>query len=88
MIRLLCQKQCRHSPDGPSAWSDPSPELEPTLHAAKDLALKYAADPNVDLDFFMDCHAHTCSKHAFLYVNPPEDRGRGGVDNMHSTGGC
>ena len=66
---------CSLGTDLNRAWSEPSPVLEPTLVKTKELLQKYADDPDVDLEFFMDCHAHTCSKQSFLFVNPPEDRG-------------
>ena len=67
-------RTCSLGTDLNRAWAEPSPVLEPTLLKAKELALKYENDPECDLDFFVDCHAHTCSKNSFLFCNPPADR--------------
>ena len=54
------------------AWENPT-EFEPTLLAVRSLAKTYAEDSTVELDFYIDCHAHTTSKASFLFVNPPEE---------------
>jgi murein tripeptide amidase MpaA len=40
-------------------WHEPSPWAHPTLQATKSLVLEYNANPNVDLDFYFDIHAHS-----------------------------
>ncbi|XP_065904328.1 cytosolic carboxypeptidase 6-like [Dysidea avara] len=57
-------------------WHDPSPWVHPTLCATKELVIGYDRDPNIDLDFYIDIHAHTTLTNGFMYGNiyAEEDR--------------
>uniref|UniRef100_A0A061SDH0 Cytosolic carboxypeptidase 6 n=1 Tax=Tetraselmis sp. GSL018 TaxID=582737 RepID=A0A061SDH0_9CHLO len=56
-------------------WTAPSRELEPSLFHTLRLLSKYSSHPMFDADLYIDIHAHSTSKHGFLFCNPiPEDR--------------
>jgi hypothetical protein len=57
-------------------WHEPSPWAHPTLQATKSLVLEYNANPNVDLDFYFDIHAHSTLMNGFMYGNVYEDMQR------------
>lgn len=57
-------------------WNDPSPWAHPTLCATKDLVMGYDRDPSIDLDFYIDIHAHTTLTNGFMYGNIYDDEER------------
>ncbi|XP_071846417.1 cytosolic carboxypeptidase 6-like isoform X2 [Apostichopus japonicus] len=54
-------------------WHEPSPWAHPTLHACKQLLLDMDGDQNVDLDFYVDIHAHSTLMNCFMFGNVYED---------------
>lgn len=57
-------------------WHSPSPWAQPSLHATKKLLMEYDKDPNVDLDFYIDIHAHSILTNGFMYCNVYDDEKR------------
>ncbi|CAF0840405.1 unnamed protein product [Brachionus calyciflorus] len=57
-------------------WQDPSPWAHPELFAAKAQVLSLDKDPSMDLDFFIDIHAHSTMMNGFMYGNIYEDPNR------------
>ena len=49
-------------------WGDPSPASHPELHATRKLMEMYHNDPDIDLDFYVDLHAHSAATNSFMYV--------------------
>ena len=57
-------------------WLDPSSWAHPTILATKQLLMKLDQDTNVDLDFYIDVHAHSTQMNGFMYGNVYEDEER------------
>lgn len=57
-------------------WQDPSPWAHPTLHATKQYLMGLHSDPNADVDFYFDIHAHSTLSNCFMYGNIYDDEGR------------
>eukprot|EP00118_Oscarella_pearsei_P013862 m.114717 g.114717 ORF g.114717 m.114717 type:complete len:303 (+) comp37520_c0_seq9:805-1713(+) len=57
-------------------WIEPSPWAHPTLQATKSLVLQYDTDPSIDLDFYIDIHAHSTLMNGFMYGNVYDDAER------------
>ncbi|XP_063681851.1 cytosolic carboxypeptidase 6-like [Bolinopsis microptera] len=57
-------------------WTDPSRWAHPTLEATKALLLEYNDNPSVDLDFYIDIHAHSTLMNGFMYGNVYDDNDR------------
>ena len=57
-------------------WTDPSRWAHPTLEATKTLLLEYNDNPSVDLDFYIDIHAHSTLMNGFMYGNVYDDNER------------
>lgn len=52
-------------------WLHAHPDLTPSLHHWCQLLLSYDRHPSYDLDICIDMHAHSNSRHSFMYVNAP-----------------
>jgi murein tripeptide amidase MpaA len=50
-------------------WVDPDQWGQPEILAVKDLIMQYHQDPEVDLDFVIDIHAHSVATNGFMYCN-------------------
>ncbi|KAL5486390.1 hypothetical protein EMCRGX_G018860 [Ephydatia muelleri] len=57
-------------------WQEPSPWAHPTIHATKQLLMELDKNPKVDLDFYIDIHAHSTLTNGFMYGNVYEEEGR------------
>ncbi|XP_056459268.1 cytosolic carboxypeptidase 6-like [Gadus chalcogrammus] len=57
-------------------WQDPSPWAHPTLHAVKQLIVQMNQDPRVNLEFYIDVHAHSTMLNGFMYGNVFEEEER------------
>lgn len=57
-------------------WQDPSPWAHPELYAAKSQVLDFNKDQTIDLDFFIDIHAHSTMMNGFMYGNIYDDSNR------------
>eukprot|EP00126_Sphaerothecum_destruens_P011786 Sdes_comp20961_c0_seq1m18721 len=57
-------------------WHQPLPCSHPTIVATKARLLELNADPLVDLDFFIDIHAHSTLTNVFVYGNDYADQQR------------
>ncbi|KAF5404845.1 cytosolic carboxypeptidase 6 [Paragonimus heterotremus] len=57
-------------------WQDPSQWAHPTIYAAKQLLMKLDQNPNLDVNFFIDIHAHSTLMNGFMYGNVFEDEER------------
>ncbi|XP_050388353.1 cytosolic carboxypeptidase 6 [Patella vulgata] len=57
-------------------WQEPSPWAHPTLYAAKNLLMGLDRDPKVNLEFYIDIHAHSTLMNGFMYGNIYEDLDR------------
>uniref|UniRef100_T1JBE5 Peptidase M14 domain-containing protein n=1 Tax=Strigamia maritima TaxID=126957 RepID=T1JBE5_STRMM len=55
------------------SWTDANPWAHPTLFATKNLLRQLNGDNTVDLDFFIDIHAHSSLKGSFVYGNQYDD---------------
>ncbi len=55
---------------GREACKDTSPEWwsEPTIATTKKLLIQLASNPRVNLDVYIDIHAHTTATSGFMYV--------------------
>nr|XP_054765021.1 cytosolic carboxypeptidase 6-like [Lytechinus pictus] len=54
-------------------WHEPSPWAHPTLHATKQLLVDMNANPNIEVDFYVDIHAHSTLMNGFMYGNVYDD---------------
>eukprot|EP01060_Flectonema_neradi_P010863 TRINITY_DN1793_c0_g5_i1.p1 TRINITY_DN1793_c0_g5~~TRINITY_DN1793_c0_g5_i1.p1 ORF type:complete len:444 (+),score=24.06 TRINITY_DN1793_c0_g5_i1:42-1373(+) len=50
-------------------WLNPSPWAHAPIKYTRDELLRLHSDESVDLDFFMDIHAHSTCTNAFMFVN-------------------
>jgi predicted deacylase len=50
-------------------WQAPAPWCEPTIAATKRLLIELSRHAAVDLDVFIDMHAHTMATVGFMYLN-------------------
>ena len=50
-------------------WNEPTPWAHPSICASKDVIMAFDANSNVDLDFFIDIHAHSTLNNCFMYGN-------------------
>ncbi|XP_078574073.1 cytosolic carboxypeptidase 6-like isoform X2 [Branchiostoma floridae x Branchiostoma japonicum] len=57
-------------------WQDPSPWAHPTLQATKQLLMDLNGDEKVDLDFYIDIHAHSTLMNGFMYGNVYDEEDR------------
>ncbi|KAA3680985.1 uncharacterized protein DEA37_0000206 [Paragonimus westermani] len=57
-------------------WQDPSQWAHPTIYATKQLLMKLDQNPNLDVSFFIDIHAHSTLMNGFMYGNVFEDEER------------
>lgn len=53
-------------------WENPSEYFHPSIYNVKKLLLQLHDDPKVILDFYIDLHAHSTGKNAFMYCNSME----------------
>ncbi|XP_072040109.1 cytosolic carboxypeptidase 6-like [Amphiura filiformis] len=57
-------------------WHEPSPWAHPTLHATKQLLMDMDESSQVDIDFYIDIHAHSTLTNGFMYGNVYDDPAR------------
>ncbi|CAK8689718.1 unnamed protein product [Clavelina lepadiformis] len=57
-------------------WQDPSPWAHPTLHASKQYLMNLHSNMNMDIDFYIDVHAHSTLSNCFMYGNIYDDEDR------------
>ena len=57
-------------------WQDPSPWAHPTLYATKQYLMSLHSDENIDIDFYIDIHAHSTLSNCFMYGNIYDDEER------------
>lgn len=57
-------------------WQDPSPWAHPTIEACKNLLMSMDRDSIVNIDFYIDIHAHSTMMNGFMYGNVYEDEAR------------
>ncbi|KAK4475858.1 hypothetical protein MN116_001107, partial [Schistosoma mekongi] len=57
-------------------WQSPSLWAHPTIYATKQLLMKLDNDELVDVNFFIDIHAHSTLMNGFIYGNIYEDEKR------------
>ncbi|XP_078484968.1 cytosolic carboxypeptidase 6-like isoform X2 [Ciona intestinalis] len=57
-------------------WQDPSPWAHPTLHATKQYLMNLHSSPDIDIDFYIDIHAHSTLSNCFMYGNIYDDEDR------------
>ncbi|XP_014670115.1 PREDICTED: cytosolic carboxypeptidase 6-like [Priapulus caudatus] len=57
-------------------WSDPSAWAHPALYTTKQYLTALGQNENVQLDFFIDLHAHSTLLNAFMFGNAFDDSGR------------
>ena len=50
-------------------WNEPTAWAHPSIFAAKDVIMALDENMNVDLDFFIDIHAHSTLNNCFMYGN-------------------
>ena len=50
-------------------WNDPTIWAHPSISTAKDVIMALNQNSNVDLDFFIDIHAHSTLNNSFMYGN-------------------
>lgn len=50
-------------------WNEPTTWAHPSITAAKDVIMALDENPNIDLDFFIDIHAHSTLNNCFMYGN-------------------
>ena len=50
-------------------WNDPTVWAHPSISTAKDVIMALNDNSNVDLDFFIDIHAHSTLNNCFMYGN-------------------
>ncbi|KAM8930561.1 cytosolic carboxypeptidase 6 [Pelodytes ibericus] len=50
-------------------WKDPSPWAHPTLYGVKELIVEMNNNPKVNLEFYIDIHAHSTMMNGFMYGN-------------------
>ncbi|KAJ3391394.1 Cytosolic carboxypeptidase 6 [Lobulomyces angularis] len=54
-------------------WQNPSKEFQPEILVTKNEFLKFKDDPNLNVEFFIDIHAHSTMMNGFMYGNTHED---------------
>ncbi|XP_017660925.1 PREDICTED: cytosolic carboxypeptidase 6-like isoform X3 [Lepidothrix coronata] len=57
-------------------WANPSPWAHPTLHGVKQLIIDMYNNPKINLEFYIDIHAHSTMMNGFMYGNIFEDEER------------
>ncbi|NXQ00610.1 CBPC6 carboxypeptidase, partial [Vidua macroura] len=57
-------------------WANPSPWAHPTLHGVKELIIDMYNNPKINLEFYIDIHAHSTMMNGFMYGNIFEDEER------------
>lgn len=57
-------------------WQEPSQWAHPTIYATKQLLMKLNQNTAVDVNFFIDIHAHSTLMNGFMYGNVFEDEER------------
>lgn len=57
-------------------WQEPSPWAHPTLVATKNVLMEMDSSENINLDFYIDIHAHSTLMNGFMYGNVYEDEER------------
>ncbi|NXV05718.1 CBPC6 carboxypeptidase, partial [Cettia cetti] len=76
---VLCVSVCRCSLMGFDLnrhWANPSPWAHPTLHGVKELIIDMYNNPKINLEFYIDIHAHSTMMNGFMYGNIFEDEER------------
>eukprot|EP00899_Mesostigma_viride_P021084 jgi/Mesvir1/28978/Mv17751-RA.1 len=66
-------RTCSLGTDLNRLWTHPSEMLEPSIFYAKRKVYSLLADPLNDVDFFIDIHAHSTARSAFLFCNLPRN---------------
>lgn len=59
-------------------WSNPSQLAHPEIYATKQLLMKLNGSKSMDVNFFVDIHAHSTLMNGFMYGNVFEDEERAG----------
>lgn len=54
-------------------WQDPSPWAHPTLDATKQYLMQLNANPDTEVEFYIDMHAHSTLSNCFMYGNIYDD---------------
>ncbi|NWS95495.1 CBPC6 carboxypeptidase, partial [Mionectes macconnelli] len=57
-------------------WANPSSWAHPTLHGVKQLIIDMYNNPKINLEFYIDIHAHSTMMNGFMYGNIFEDEER------------
>uniref|UniRef100_A0A8V1A210 AGBL carboxypeptidase 4 n=1 Tax=Gallus gallus TaxID=9031 RepID=A0A8V1A210_CHICK len=57
-------------------WANPSPWAHPTLHGVKQLIVEMYNNPKINLEFYIDIHAHSTMMNGFMYGNIFENEER------------
>ncbi|CAF0742118.1 unnamed protein product [Adineta steineri] len=57
-------------------WNDPSHWAHPEIYGIKTHIMKLNEDADIELDFFIDIHAHSTMMNGFMYGNVYEDANR------------
>jgi hypothetical protein len=57
-------------------WQFPKEWVHPTVLAVKTMLAEYTANPSYNLHFYIDLHAHSTNKNAFIYGNHHNDEPR------------
>ena len=57
-------------------WNEPTVWAHPSISAAKEVIMALNDNHNVDLDFFIDIHAHSTLNNSFMYGNVYENEER------------
>ena len=50
-------------------WAEPNPDSHAEVHSLRQLLTAWHNDPDVDLDFYVDLHAHSAATDSFMYCN-------------------
>lgn len=50
-------------------WINPERWSQPTICLVKSMLMALGGDPKIDLDYFIDIHAHTTAQNGFMYTN-------------------
>jgi len=57
-------------------WQEPSPWAHPSILATKQLLMDMNEDADIDLDFYIDLHAHSTAMNGFMYGNIYDEEDR------------
>lgn len=64
-------RTCSLGIDHNRRWTYPTQAMEPSLQAVKHLLADLYRKSDVQVDFFIDIHAHSTARSAFVLCNPP-----------------